>query len=120
MEHDGFLVSCPEYNSSLTPLLKNTLDWMSRPGEDNTNCFQGKITAIMAASPGGMGGMRMLPELRNLLTNIAMHGTHVIPKQFSLGNAGNAFDDAGNLKDDNQMFNACVEQFVDTAKSLKS
>jgi len=116
IEHDGFLIACPEYNSSFTPLLKNTLDWMSRGDE---NCFQGKVSAIMAASPGGLGGMRMLPELRNLLTNIAMHGTFVIPKQFSLGSAGKAFDDNGTLKDDNPMFNACVEQFVETAEKLK-
>jgi len=98
IEHDGFLIACPEYNSSFTPLLKNTLDWMSRGDE---NCFQGKVSAIMAA------------------TNIAMHGTFVIPKQFSLGSAGKAFDDNGTLKDDNPMFNACVEQFVETAEKLK-
>ncbi|MFK7839992.1 MAG: NADPH-dependent FMN reductase [Bdellovibrionales bacterium] len=119
IEHDGFLVACPEYNSSFTPLLKNTLDWMSRPGDDGSNCFQGKVSAIMAASPGGLGGMRMLPELRNYLTNIAMHGTFVIPKQFSLGSAGKAFDNDGNFTSDQPMFDACIKQFIETAEKLK-
>ena len=92
---------------------------MSRPGEDNSNCFQGKITAIMGASPGPLGGMRMLPELRNLLCNIAMHGTHVIPKQFSLSGAGDEFDDNGNLKGDHPLFEATIKQFVEMANKLK-
>ncbi|MGB0718985.1 MAG: NADPH-dependent FMN reductase [Bdellovibrionales bacterium] len=119
IDHDGFLVACPEYNSSYTPLLKNTLDWMSRPGDDGTNCFAGKVSAIMAASPGGLGGMRMLPQLRLYLSHIAMHGTSVIPKQFSLPHAGDALNDNGKLIGDHPMFDACVDQFVETAKLLK-
>ncbi len=118
-EHDGFLIASPEYNSSYPPLLKNTLDWMSRPGDDGSNCFQGKVSAIMAASPGPMGGIRVLPQLRNLLTNIAMHGTHVIPKQFALGNARKAFDDNGNLTDENPFFETTIKEFIETAKALK-
>lgn len=118
IEHDGFLIACPEYNSSFTPLLKNTLDWMSRPGDDKANCFQGKTSAIMAASPGAMGGIRMLPELRNLLTNIAMHGTTVIPSQLALGKAHEAFDENDKYIGKNPMFNATIKQFVDTAKAL--
>ncbi len=119
-EHDGFLIASPEYNSSFSPLLKNTLDWMSRPGDDDLNCFQGKVSAIVAASPGGLGGMRGLPHLRDLLTNIAMFGTFVIPAQFALGNAYNAFDDAGNLTGDHPMLDACIKQFVEAAKALKT
>lgn len=118
--HDGFLVSCPEYNASITPLLKNTLDWMSRPGETGSNCFKGKVSALMAASPGGLGGMRMLPQLRYCLSNIATHGTHVIPKQFSLGNAGDAFDDDGNLTGNHPLFDDTIKQLIDTASALKS
>lgn len=118
-EHDGFAISCPEYNSRITPLLKNTLDWMSRPGDDGSNCFEGKVSAIMAASPGALGGMRMLPELRLYLSNIAMHGTFVIPKQFSLSNADDAFDDDGTLKGDQPLFDACIQQFVETTQKLK-
>lgn len=118
-EHDGFLISTPEYNSSYPSLIKNTLDWMSRPGDDGSNCFQGKTSAIMAASPGPMGGIRVLPQLRNLLTNIAMHGTFVIPKQFALGNAFDAFDSDGNLKQENPFFEGTLKQFIETATNLK-
>jgi len=122
--HDGFFIASPEYNSSFSPLLKNTLDWMSRPGgiegDDNANAFQGKVSAIAAASPGGLGGMRGLPHLRDLLTNIAMHGTTVIPKQVALGSAHQHFDDTGDLKEENPMLTACIEQFVATAEKLKS
>ena len=121
IEHDGFLISSPEYNSSFSPLLKNTLDWMSRGGDDNSNAFQGKVSAIVAASPGGLGGMRGLPHLRDLLTNIAMFGTTVIPAQFALGGAYGAFDENGDLKDDKQksMLENVVKQFIETATALK-
>lgn len=121
IDHDGFLIASPEYNSSFSPLLKNTLDWMSRGGDDNSNAFQGKVSAITAASPGGLGGMRGLPHLRGLLTNIAMHGTTVIPAQYALGGAYNAFDDNGNLSDEKQiaMLTNVVKQLVETAEKLK-
>lgn len=118
IEHDGFFIASPEYNSSFSPLLKNTLDWMSRGGADGSNCFEGKVSAIAAASPGAIGGLRGLPPLRNLLTNIAMHGTTVIPKQCALGGAYGAFDDNGDLKEENPMLSACVKQFVETAAAL--
>ena len=119
IEHDGFLISSPEYNGAFSPLLKNTLDWMSRPGDDGSNCFQGKVSAMMAASPGPQGGLRGLPQLRVLLNNIAMHGTHVIPAQFALGGAYNAFNDSGSLKDENPFFEGTIKQFIETASALK-
>lgn len=118
-EHDGFLIASPEYNGAFSPLLKNTLDWMSRPGEDGSNCFQGKVSAIMAASPGPQGGLRGLPQLRTLLNNIAMHGTHVIPAQFALGSAYDAFNEDGKLKDENPFFEGTVKQLIETAAALK-
>ncbi|NJN37569.1 MAG: NAD(P)H-dependent oxidoreductase [Acaryochloridaceae cyanobacterium CSU_3_4] len=99
--HQGFLIACPEYNSSITPLLKNTIDWASRPepGEQPMalSCFQGKVAAIMAASPGGLGGLRGLVHVRSILENI---GVMVIPDQRAIPAAYQAFDDAGNLKDE--------------------
>lgn len=123
-EHDGFLISSPEYNSSFSPLLKNTLDWLSRPageGEEIHIPFKGKVSAIVAASPGAIGGLRGLPALRMLLTNIAMFGTHVIPAQFALGNAHNAFDENGKLSNDQQrgMLENVIKQFIETAKALR-
>lgn len=101
--HQGFLIACPEYNSSITPLLKNTIDWASRPqpGEQpmELTCFQGKVAGIMAASPGGLGGLRGLVHVRAILESI---GVIVIPDQKAIPAAYQAFDDAGNLKDDKQ------------------
>jgi NAD(P)H-dependent FMN reductase len=90
-DHDAFLIASPEYNSSIPPLLKNTLDWVSREwqGESGLVPYRDKLAAIIAASPGQFGGMRMLPHLRQVLNTL---GVLVLPGQFSLPHAGTAFD----------------------------
>lgn len=95
---DGFLIASPEYNSAFTPLLKNAIDWASRPieGEAPMETYKNKVAAIMAASPGGLGGMRGLVFLRMLLNNL---GVMVIPDQQTLPKAFAAFADDGNLAD---------------------
>lgn len=100
-EHQAFLLACPEYNSSITPVLKNSIDWASRPLEDEKNleCFRGKIAGLLAASPGKLGGLRGLTTVRSILESI---GTICITEQFSVAQAGDAFDDSGNLKDAKQ------------------
>lgn len=99
MAADGFLISSPEYNSSYPALLKNVIDWASRPaeGESMLAAFTGKSCGLLAASPGGLGGLRVLPQLRTLMSNLGMF---VVPAQFGLGTAHEAFDDAGQLKED--------------------
>ncbi len=101
LDHDGLLIASPEYNSSLSPLLKNTIDWVSRPdeGEPILAAYQSKVAGIAAASPGGLGGLRGLVHLRAILSNI---GVTVLPKQIAIGQAFNAFDDAGQLVDQRQ------------------
>jgi chromate reductase, NAD(P)H dehydrogenase (quinone) len=91
--HDALLIASPEYNSSIPPLLKNTLDWVSREwqGESGLVPYQGKVAALLAASPGQFGGMRMLPHLRQVLNTL---GVLVLPGQFSLPHADKGFDDA--------------------------
>lgn len=99
-EHDGLLISSPEYNSSITGVLKNAIDWASRTENDDEPsliCFKGKVAALMSASPGGLGGMRGLVHLRSILGNI---GVVVLPDQISISSAHEAFDDAGKLKDE--------------------
>jgi chromate reductase, NAD(P)H dehydrogenase (quinone) len=66
--HDGFVIACPEYNSSITPLLKNVIDWASRPATDEPPlaCFTGKVALLMSASPRGLEGLHMLPQLPRL------------------------------------------------------
>ncbi|MEA5583130.1 NAD(P)H-dependent oxidoreductase [Nodularia harveyana UHCC-0300] len=102
--HQGFLIACPEYNGSITPLLKNAIDWASRsePGEPPMalSCFQGKVAALLAASPGGLGGIRGLVHVRAILEGI---GVTVIPQQKAISNAYQAFDDHGNLKEERQI-----------------
>jgi chromate reductase len=97
-EHDALLIASPEYNSSIPPLLKNTLDCVSREwqGESGLVPYQNKVAAILAASPGTFGGMRMLPHLRQILNTL---GVLVLPGQFSLAHADTAFDmESGALK----------------------
>lgn len=91
----------PEYNSSITPLLKNAIDWASRsePGEPSLVCFKEKIAVLMSASPGGLGGLRGLVHVRSILGNI---GVLVLPDQKAISNAHQAFDENGNLKDESQ------------------
>lgn len=96
----GFLIACPEYNSSITPLLKNAIDWASRKpegGPSSLDAFRGKTALLIAASPGGLGGLRGLNTVRSILTNI---GTLVHPSQFALSKAYDAFDENGNLHDE--------------------
>ncbi|GMW01840.1 MAG: hypothetical protein AMXMBFR84_29770 [Candidatus Hydrogenedentota bacterium] len=96
--HQGLMISCPEYNSSITPLLKNTIDWVSRRGEGEQplGCFEAKVAGLMSASPGALGGLRGLVVVRMLLGNIRVT---VLPDQVAIGNAKDAFADNGALVD---------------------
>jgi NAD(P)H-dependent FMN reductase len=97
--HQALLLSCPEYNSSITAVLKNVIDWVSRPrpGEPELVAFNGKVAALLSASPGGFGGMRGLVHVRAILGNI---GTLVIPSQVAVAKANEAFNDDGSLRDE--------------------
>ncbi len=99
--HDGLLISSPEYNSGYSAALKNMIDWISRPEENHPplSCFTGKVAGLMAASPGGLGGLRGLVQVRMLLENIRVT---CIPSQMAVSKAHEAFDDDDNLKDDKQ------------------
>jgi chromate reductase, NAD(P)H dehydrogenase (quinone) len=98
LSHQGFLISSPEYNSSISAVLKNAIDWASRPvpGEAPLACFTGKTAAIMSASPGALGGLRGLVHVRSILGNI---NVLVMPDQVAVMNAHTAFTDDGKLKD---------------------
>ncbi len=96
--HDGLLIASPEYNSAYAPLLKNAIDWTSRPDGDvpMLACWRDKTAGIMAASPSVLGGMRGLVHLRALLGAI---GVLVLPEQVTIPYADAQFDDAGRLTD---------------------
>lgn len=99
--HQGLLIASPEYNSSVSAVLKNAIDWISRPTGDAKplEAFAGKVAGLMGASPGALGGLRGLVHLRAILGNIQVL---VIPEQFALVKAHEAFDAAGNIKDAKQ------------------
>jgi chromate reductase, NAD(P)H dehydrogenase (quinone) len=98
IEHDGFLIASPEYNSAFSPLLKNAIDWASRreANEAPLLAYQGKLAVIMSASPGVLGGLRGLMFLRIVLSNI---GVTVLANQQAIAGAAQAFNAEGALID---------------------
>jgi NAD(P)H-dependent FMN reductase len=101
LTHDGLLLSCPEYNSSITAALKNAIDWVSRkgPGPLQAWAFTGKVAALLSASPGALGGLRGLVTVRSILSNIDVL---VLPQQLAVPRAFEAFTAEGKLKDAKQ------------------
>ena len=100
--HDALLLVTPEYNAFPTPLVLNAFDWMSRipaaaPGGAGLAATANKPAALLAASPGPLGGLRSMNLLRQYLAGAFQ--MIVVPQQFALGRAGEAFDEAGALKD---------------------
>jgi chromate reductase, NAD(P)H dehydrogenase (quinone) len=91
VSHQGLLIASPEYNSMITPLLKNTLDWCSRAPE---NPFEGKVAAVLSASPGPYGAVRSLVMAQQLLLKL---GCHIVPGQCTLMHASKAFAADGKL-----------------------
>jgi chromate reductase len=101
IEHKGILISSPEYNTAMTAVLKNAIDWASRaePGEPPLVAFKGKVGGLMSASPGNYGGVRSLAMLRAILSHL---GVVVVPANLSIARANEAFDADGNLQDERQ------------------
>ena len=98
MGHDGLLISAPEYNSGVSGVLKNAIDWASRPlpGEAPLACFTGKVAVLMSASPGVLGGLRGLVQVRSILSNIQVL---VLSQQMAIPKADEAFNADGTLRD---------------------
>jgi chromate reductase, NAD(P)H dehydrogenase (quinone) len=119
--HHGVFMTSPEYSASVTPLLKNTIDWLSRSrgrGEPTYAAFRNRAFAIGAASSGPGGGMRSLLALRQILELGC--GALVIPEQITVANAAEAFDEMDNLKDQTATaaLKAMARRLVELARAL--
>jgi chromate reductase len=115
IDHDGLLIASPEYNSSVTAVLKNAIDWVSRPapGEPPLVAFRGKVAALMSASPGTLGGLRGLVHLRSILGNM---GVIVLPDQVAVARAHEAFRPDGSPAEPRQQ--ASIEALGKTLASF--
>jgi NAD(P)H-dependent FMN reductase len=98
--HRGVFIASPEYNASITPLIKNAIDWISivrEGGEPKLAAYQDRVFALGAASPGRSGGMQSLIALRQVLA-VGCRAL-VIPEQITIPNAASAFDEMDELND---------------------
>jgi chromate reductase, NAD(P)H dehydrogenase (quinone) len=118
--HDGLLIASPEYNSSIPPLLKNTIDWVSRIHKDGGRPFKpyaGKIAALCSSSDGNFAGARGLYHLRSVLMNC---GVEIITPQCSVPRAQDAFDEDGQFKDEHlrRRMETVVRTLIERAKMM--
>jgi chromate reductase, NAD(P)H dehydrogenase (quinone) len=119
--HSGIFIASPEYNASISPLLKNTLDWVSRIRDDGSaglEVYKSRVFALGAASPGGTGGMRGLVTVRTVL-EMGLNAI-VLPDQVLLPRAMTAFDDHGHLvdKDAQERFKVVIQKLARAARVL--
>ncbi len=118
IEHKGLFIASPEYNSSFSPLLKNSLDWISRPHEESEEgliAYKGKVAALGATSPGYFGGLRGLVPLRMMLGNIQVS---VLPSQIAVPFYGKSFNEEGLLVDENYLaaLSGVLDQLITAVK----
>ena len=121
MAHHGVFIASPEYSASVTPLLKNAIDWVSRVrerGDPTYAAFKGRVFAIASASPGRAGGLRSLMALRQILELGC--GALVIPEQVAIPGAEEAFDDMDNIIDTGtaNLFRAEMQRLLDVARLM--
>jgi NAD(P)H-dependent FMN reductase len=119
--HHGIFLATPEYNASITPLMKNAIDWVSRVrerGEAPLSVFRRRVFALGAASPGRFGGVRSLLATRQVL-EIGC-GAMVLPAQVSVPFAETAFDEMDQLKheQDAERVRTFVKDFIDVAQRM--
>ena len=117
--HHGVFIASPEYNASITPLTKNTLDWIStvhEPGDPPLAAYQNRVFALGGASPGRSGAMQSLLALRQVLA-VGCRAL-VIAEQVTVPNAEQAFDEMGELRDQRAagQLKIVVHKLVDAAR----
>jgi NAD(P)H-dependent FMN reductase len=97
-QHPVWLIASPDYNSSISPLVKNAIDWVSRPfgSESYLTCFKDRVVGLMSSAPDSSGGAHGLPHLRQVLTHL---GARVLDTQFLVPKGDEAFDEQGALRE---------------------
>lgn len=120
VESDALLISTPEYNGSYSAVLKNLIDWMSRPTKDNPseNAFKNKVAGILSCSPGMLGGLNSLGMLRTTLNHLRVL---VAPHQFAVSSGFDVFDSDGNITDSKkaEQIEAVCKALVEITQRLK-
>jgi chromate reductase len=125
LAHDALLIASPENNQSVSALLKNTIDWLSRSVGDGRGLdsglapFKGKVAALMGATPGPYGTVRGLTHLRQILSGL---GVTVIGPQVAVARAGSVFDASGALVDPavDKTLRATVGSLIEMTRKLKA
>ncbi|MBA3978579.1 MAG: NAD(P)H-dependent oxidoreductase [Nitrosopumilus sp.] len=113
---DAILVATPEYNFSVPGVLKNAIDWASRPYGDNP--FDGKPVAIMSASVGMLGGARAQYHLRQIFVFLNMYPVN--RPEVMVTFAQDKFDESGRLADENtqKFLRQLLENLVNWTRRL--
>lgn len=114
---DGILLASPEYNGSITAALKNAIDWASRTEQGAVPTFRNKVVALFATSPGGLGGLRGLNHVRDILSGI---GSLVLADQLAIPSAFTVFDEDGKISDPTtaEKVSVLTQQLVSVASKL--
>lgn len=121
IEHQGLLIACPEYNSSITAVLKNTIDWVSRQdgAESGTKPYEGKVAALFSASPGNFAALRSMEATRSILIQL---GVLVVPQRLAVPRAHQAFAEDGILREPALLavLEAAVASAINTATRMNA
>ena len=120
--HDGLLIATPEYNGSIPPLLKNTIDWVSRVRKDGGRPFRplgGKVAGLCSSSNGHFAGVRCINHLRAVLVRCQME---VVTPECSVPEGGSAFDENGSFRDERlrQSMEHLCRTLIETSRMLST
>ncbi len=116
---DAILLASPEYNGSITAVLKNAIDWASRTEAGALPAFRNKVVALFAASPGGLGGLRGLNHVRDILSGI---GALVLGDQLAVPAIHTLLDENGKISDAgaSEKIGGLTSQLVEVTTKLNS
>ena len=124
IQADGLMIASPEYNGSFSAVLKNAIDWTSRsdserPDDPPLVAWRGLTAGLVSATPGGLGGIRGLIQLRTLLSGI---GVHVIPTQLGVGSAHEVVTEDGTIEHEDwrNRVGKLVDEVISTTIRLKA